>query len=308
MSSQVDNGSFTIDEDFENSISKPWNTNSFFGKSGFAGGSSSSSSSSNSRKRTLASFLSQQTPHNVFTFGPATATAVAASALEAVCDDEENPELRRVKRERRSYVLHEVGIGLAAVAEAASSSPMRGEAKEHLTDSHSPLLVLTSPQGGLSLSSSSSSSSSPSVSCLISDGSVLSRQSGMISSCSSSSSSSSFLPSASNPLPTLSSSLSSSSSTLSSSALNHPLLSQEKLLRLIARKHLEIERLSSDNAKLKDLLSQAPALIDELKELKAQNHALRMQMLVMESRRVLNVPGGGPDDGSDGSGGPMYLS
>jgi hypothetical protein len=305
-SSQVDNGSFTIDEDFENSTSKPWNTNSFFGKSSFATGSSnSSSSSSNSRKRTLASFLSQQTPHNVFTFGPATAAAVAASTLEAAgCDDEENPELRRVKRERRSYVLHEVGIGLAAVAEAASSSPMRGEAKERLTDSHSPLLVLTSPQGGLSLSSSSSSSSSPSVSCLISDGSVLSRQSGMMSSCSSSSSSSS----ASNPLPTLSSSISSSSSTLSSSALNHPLLSQEKLLRLIARKHLEIERLSSDNAKLKDLLSQAPALIDELKELKAQNHALRMQMLVMESRRVLNVPGGGPDDGSDGSGGPMYLS
>jgi hypothetical protein len=304
--SQVDNGSFTIDEDFENSTSKPWNTNSFFGKSSFSFATGSSSSSSSSRKRTLASFLSQQTPHNVFTFGPATAAAVAATALEAGCDDEENPEVRRVKRERRSYVLHEVGIGLAAVAEAASSSPMRGEAKEQLTDSHSPLLVLTSPQGGLSLSSSSSSSSSPSVSSLASDGSVLSRQSGMMSS---SSSSSSFLPSASNPLPTLPSSTSSSStSTLSSSALNHPLLSQEKLLRLIARKHLEIERLSSDNAKLKELLCQAPALIDELKELKAQNHALRMQMLVMESRRVLNAPGGGPDDGSDGSGGPMYLS
>jgi mevalonate kinase len=91
--------------------------------------------------------------------------------------------------------------------------------------------------------------------------------------------------------------------------LNHPLLSQEKLLRLIARKHMEIQRIAEENGKLKELLSQAPALLDELKELKAQNQLLRVQVMALESRRGGADGAGGGGGGSDASGGgPMYLS
>jgi hypothetical protein len=96
--------------------------------------------------------------------------------------------------------------------------------------------------------------------------------------------------------------------------LSHPLLSQEKLLRLIARKHLEIQRITDENAKLKELLSQAPALLDELKDLKAQNQVLRVQMMLLEARNNGEAHHGGSGNGNGGIGGgggndgPMYLS
>ena len=72
---------------------------------------------------------------------------------------------------------------------------------------------------------------------------------------------------------------------------------------------MEIQRIAEENGKLKELLSQAPALLDELKELKAQNQLLRVQVMALESRRGGADGAGGGGGSSDASGGgPMYLS